>query len=178
MAGQDYLKATFNLCKDVNKDSDVTSLKSWLAGAWGNVAMVEYPYPANFIQNLPAWPIKVCYCVVLWLPDCWVMSLYQNISTRSRWLDSHSRKRQTVIHFSVFRISLLGTDEFLMSFIFGDELLSGVVFSRASVITFSSPTGRMVRYTWDRWLRLHRPTLTTRVASLAAALTLQQSQTT
>mgnify|MGYP001793235354 CR=1 FL=1 len=43
----------------MTKQSDLTNLKNWLTGAWGNVAMVEYPYPANFLMNLPAWPIKV-----------------------------------------------------------------------------------------------------------------------
>lgn len=38
---------------------DMNALKGWLTGAWSNIAMVEYPYPANFLQNLPAWPIKV-----------------------------------------------------------------------------------------------------------------------
>lgn len=42
----------------MNDEKNLTSLKQWLTGAWSNIAMVEYPYPANFLQNLPAWPIK------------------------------------------------------------------------------------------------------------------------
>lgn len=66
-AGQAYLKQTFNLCKDIKTASDLSALKGWIKGAWGNVVMVEYPYPANFIQNLPAWPVKVIAAVLICL---------------------------------------------------------------------------------------------------------------
>ena len=58
-AGKAYLRDAFNLCSDVKTEGDLGSLKGWLTGAWGNIVMVEYPYPANFLQNLPAWPVKV-----------------------------------------------------------------------------------------------------------------------
>mgnify|MGYP001793564122 CR=1 FL=1 len=58
-AGQNYIKQQFNICGSMTAPSDLQNLKNWITGAWSNIAMVEYPYPANFIQNLPAWPIKV-----------------------------------------------------------------------------------------------------------------------
>jgi len=59
-SGQAYLKKAFNLCGDVKTADDLADLKGWLTGAWGNIVMVEYPYPADFLQHLPAWPVKVC----------------------------------------------------------------------------------------------------------------------
>lgn len=60
-AGKSYIKQTMNVCGVMETTDDLQALKSWITGAWGNIAMVEYPYPANFLQNLPAWPIKgVC----------------------------------------------------------------------------------------------------------------------
>lgn len=58
-AGKSYIKQTMNVCGVMETTDDLQALKSWITGAWGNIAMVEYPYPANFLQNLPAWPIKV-----------------------------------------------------------------------------------------------------------------------
>ncbi|XP_067928307.1 lysosomal Pro-X carboxypeptidase-like [Watersipora subatra] len=60
-SAQTFLKETFNLCSDVSSSEALASFKSWIAGAWSNIAMVEYPYPADFLQHLPAWPVKtVC----------------------------------------------------------------------------------------------------------------------
>ena len=57
--GRAFLSNAFHLCKPLQKAEDVGILKSWLTDVWGNLAMVDYPYAANFLAPLPAWPIKV-----------------------------------------------------------------------------------------------------------------------
>uniref|UniRef100_UPI00358FBDB3 lysosomal Pro-X carboxypeptidase n=1 Tax=Myxine glutinosa TaxID=7769 RepID=UPI00358FBDB3 len=59
--GLRFLEAEFHLCVSLTGLADVLALKAWLAGTWSMVAMVDYPYPASFLQPLPAWPVKaVC----------------------------------------------------------------------------------------------------------------------
>jgi len=71
--GLSWLYDTFKLC-DVLKD--VNDLVDWLEDIWFNLGMgkvynicqlvvlqifatVNYPYPASFLEPLPAWPVKV-----------------------------------------------------------------------------------------------------------------------
>ncbi|XP_067890018.1 lysosomal Pro-X carboxypeptidase isoform X1 [Heterodontus francisci] len=72
-----FLSHTFHLCSPLQA-SDVASFKSWLRDTWVNLAMVDYPYKANFLQPLPAWPIKVV-CTFLNDPSLPAESLLQNI---------------------------------------------------------------------------------------------------
>ncbi|XP_057830215.2 uncharacterized protein LOC131041216 isoform X2 [Cryptomeria japonica] len=53
-SGRRSLKESFRLCKD----SDVDGVEGWLNGAYFEAAEADYPTPANFIQNLPAYPVK------------------------------------------------------------------------------------------------------------------------
>ncbi|KAH3842718.1 hypothetical protein DPMN_116222 [Dreissena polymorpha] len=66
-SGRKFLSSVFNLCKPMSHQSDVDDLKAWLTDAWTDLAMVNYPYPANFLENLPAWPVKAV-CNKLSLP--------------------------------------------------------------------------------------------------------------
>jgi len=36
----------------------VTKLKAWLVDAYTNLAMVNYPYPTNFLADLPGNPVS------------------------------------------------------------------------------------------------------------------------
>ncbi|XP_066521849.1 lysosomal Pro-X carboxypeptidase [Hoplias malabaricus] len=56
--GLQWLSEEFTLCSPLKK-VDVNSFKGWLQETWVNLAMVDYPYEANFLQPLPAWPVKV-----------------------------------------------------------------------------------------------------------------------
>lgn len=60
--GRDFISKTYNLCKPLGHSrSDVDNFKAWLVNAWTDLAMVNYPYPANFLEPLPGWPVKeVC----------------------------------------------------------------------------------------------------------------------
>ena len=54
--GLQELTDIFNLCSPLK---DVESLMAEIEDAWGSVAMVNYPYPTEFLQPLPGWPVKV-----------------------------------------------------------------------------------------------------------------------
>ncbi|XP_028397868.1 lysosomal Pro-X carboxypeptidase-like isoform X2 [Dendronephthya gigantea] len=60
-SGREKLSDIFNLCKPLKTQKDVYKFRDWLSETWVNLAMVNYPYPASFLEPLPAWPIKaVC----------------------------------------------------------------------------------------------------------------------
>lgn len=42
----------------MNKTEDFETLYSYLQDVLGNLAMANYPYPANFLANLPAYPVR------------------------------------------------------------------------------------------------------------------------
>ncbi|XP_060744009.1 lysosomal Pro-X carboxypeptidase [Tachysurus vachellii] len=56
--GLQWLSQEFGLCSPL-KGEDINDFKAWLQETWVNLAMVDYPYEANFLQHLPRWPIKV-----------------------------------------------------------------------------------------------------------------------
>nr|XP_017214720.1 lysosomal Pro-X carboxypeptidase isoform X2 [Danio rerio] len=57
--GLQWLSQTFGLCGPLKSQEDVFGFKAWLQETWVNLAMVDYPYEADFLQPLPAWPVKV-----------------------------------------------------------------------------------------------------------------------
>uniref|UniRef100_A0A673WEA9 Lysosomal Pro-X carboxypeptidase n=1 Tax=Salmo trutta TaxID=8032 RepID=A0A673WEA9_SALTR len=56
--GLQWLSGEFSLCSPLKK-TDLDGFKAWLQETWVNLAMVDYPYEANFLQPLPRWPIQV-----------------------------------------------------------------------------------------------------------------------
>lgn len=60
-SGLEWLSEEFSLCDSLKNKNDVANFKNWLQETWVNLAMVDYPYEANFLQPLPQWPIQaVC----------------------------------------------------------------------------------------------------------------------
>lgn len=57
--GREQIMSLLSLCDPVRSQVDVLKVKYWLAETWFNLAMVDYPYPANFLEPLPGFPIKV-----------------------------------------------------------------------------------------------------------------------
>ena len=47
----------FNLCDVPSGAAEVQSLINTLDSSLGTMAMVDYPYPTNFVEPLPAWPV-------------------------------------------------------------------------------------------------------------------------
>ncbi|XP_068120862.1 lysosomal Pro-X carboxypeptidase [Hyperolius riggenbachi] len=76
--GIKWLSLAFHLCSPLKGKEDVTAMKSWLIETWVNLAMVDYPYPASFLEPLPAWPIKEV-CKHLRNPKLEDKALLQNI---------------------------------------------------------------------------------------------------
>ncbi|CEM14792.1 unnamed protein product [Vitrella brassicaformis CCMP3155] len=57
----DDLAGTFSTCTPIENGTQVESLIAWMMDAFGELAMVDYPYPASFLGSLPAWPVtKFC----------------------------------------------------------------------------------------------------------------------
>ncbi|XP_078259250.1 lysosomal Pro-X carboxypeptidase isoform X2 [Rhinoraja longicauda] len=73
-----FLSSVFHLCSPLQASDVAIIFKSWLVNTWVNLAMMDYPYEANFLQPLPAWPVKVV-CKFLKDPSLPAKSLLQNI---------------------------------------------------------------------------------------------------
>ncbi|KAG8431555.1 hypothetical protein GDO86_018247 [Hymenochirus boettgeri] len=76
--GLQWLSGVFHLCSPLKTKEDVISFKGWLSETWVSLAMVDYPYAANFLEPLPAWPIQVV-CKFLKNPNGGDKELLQNI---------------------------------------------------------------------------------------------------
>ncbi|XP_054708233.1 lysosomal Pro-X carboxypeptidase-like [Uloborus diversus] len=57
--GRKDLTDIFNLCQPLNSSSSIDDLISWIVETWSYMAMLDYPYPTNFLLPLPSNPIKV-----------------------------------------------------------------------------------------------------------------------
>ncbi|KAJ8256663.1 hypothetical protein COCON_G00188150 [Conger conger] len=77
--GLQWLSSEFSLCVPLKNKMEAAAFKAWLQETWVNLAMVDYPYEANFLQPLPRWPIKVV-CQHLTHPTAPEQQLLQDIS--------------------------------------------------------------------------------------------------
>ncbi|KAF6105675.1 prolylcarboxypeptidase [Phyllostomus discolor] len=76
--GLDWLSEGLHLCTPLTNSQDVQRLKDWISETWVHLAMVDYPYESDFLQPLPAWPVKVV-CQYLRNPHVSEKELLQNI---------------------------------------------------------------------------------------------------
>lgn len=58
--GREWLTEVFRLCEPL----EIESFIDWLAGIYGDIAMVNYPYEADFLKPMPANPVDVV-CEIL-----------------------------------------------------------------------------------------------------------------
>jgi hypothetical protein len=49
----------FNTCTAISSSSDLDYLYMHLSNGYQYMAMTDYPYPANFLEPMPAWPVEV-----------------------------------------------------------------------------------------------------------------------
>lgn len=57
--GFEFIQKAFGLCTPLESKYDLQTFMDFLVEMYTNFAMVNYPYPASFLADLPAWPIKV-----------------------------------------------------------------------------------------------------------------------
>ncbi|KAJ8920963.1 hypothetical protein NQ315_015757 [Exocentrus adspersus] len=57
--GRKLLSTIWNFCNGLETSNDVDKLVDWLSNIYVNLAMVNYPYPTNFLTQLPAYPVKI-----------------------------------------------------------------------------------------------------------------------
>ncbi|KOC67366.1 Lysosomal Pro-X carboxypeptidase [Habropoda laboriosa] len=59
--GKEWLSDDWKLCQPLKNANDVKQFKSYLKDIYTNLAVVNYPYKANFLAPLPAYPVNaVC----------------------------------------------------------------------------------------------------------------------
>ena len=58
-SGRQTLFKNLRLCAPLKSSDDTDVILGWLSEVYDNLAMVDYPYPASFLEPLPAYPIKV-----------------------------------------------------------------------------------------------------------------------
>lgn len=57
--GFDMISKTFRLCNRLTSSADYDHLLRWARNAFVLAAMMDYPYPASFMSNFPAFPVNV-----------------------------------------------------------------------------------------------------------------------
>nr|XP_018904365.1 PREDICTED: lysosomal Pro-X carboxypeptidase [Bemisia tabaci] len=94
--GRRLLSKSWNLCKELNNTKDVETFKAYINEACFDLAMINYPYPTNFLAPVPAWPVKaVCsYMNDSSVPDLELLdklfrgiSVYSNYTGQTKCLD-------------------------------------------------------------------------------------------
>uniref|UniRef100_A0A8C5P4P8 Lysosomal Pro-X carboxypeptidase n=1 Tax=Jaculus jaculus TaxID=51337 RepID=A0A8C5P4P8_JACJA len=105
-SGLQWLTKAFHLCSPLTSE-DIPYLKDWLSETWVNLAMMDYPYASDFLQPLPAWPIKVV-CQYLKHPHVSDSLLLQNIFQALNVYYNYSGQAKC-LNFSQAATSNLGT---------------------------------------------------------------------
>lgn len=57
--GKKWINKNWKLCKPIKTAADANTFIGWIEYVYIIVAMVNYPYPTNFIVPVPANPVKV-----------------------------------------------------------------------------------------------------------------------
>jgi len=54
------LDTVFNTCTNIGSAQDIEYLYEHLSNGYLYMSMTDYPYPANFLEPMPAWPVSEC----------------------------------------------------------------------------------------------------------------------
>lgn len=60
-AGKTWLNENWKLCNPIKTITDLNTLKDWLSNVFVNMAMINYPYPTNFLMPVPGNPVAVSF---------------------------------------------------------------------------------------------------------------------
>jgi lysosomal Pro-X carboxypeptidase len=52
-SGRNQISSTFKLCSTLQDANDVNNFVQWLEGGLEYMAMIDYPYPNNFLMPVP-----------------------------------------------------------------------------------------------------------------------------
>jgi lysosomal Pro-X carboxypeptidase len=75
--GFQKLSKVFRTCTPIASNDDVNDLIDWVTNAFTYLAMTDYPYATNFLQPLPAWPVKAaCAPLVKVAPTDLLTAIY------------------------------------------------------------------------------------------------------
>lgn len=75
--GRAWLTAQFQLCKPLKQET-VDDFVAFILNAWDSMSMTDYPAPANFLNPMPAYPIKHA-CKYLTTPNADERALIKTI---------------------------------------------------------------------------------------------------
>uniref|UniRef100_A0A2P2HZL6 Lysosomal Pro-X carboxypeptidase n=2 Tax=Hirondellea gigas TaxID=1518452 RepID=A0A2P2HZL6_9CRUS len=81
--GREWLSKEWKLCSPLVSKENVTALKDYLSDVWVNLAMADYPYMANFLAPLPAYPVMaVCQPMKLYrdAPQTILQEVFKGLS--------------------------------------------------------------------------------------------------
>lgn len=81
---------TFKLCHPLSP-SNYTALQAWLYDVYGNLAMMNYPYPSDFLMPVPGYPVEeACKCLDGDFPDneSLLEGVYEAVSVYSNYTGS------------------------------------------------------------------------------------------
>lgn len=70
--GRQFLNDLFRIdpTSTLTESTDSDFLVEWIWAAMDYMAMVNYPYPSNFLQPLPGWPVKARCLLFFWRGFC------------------------------------------------------------------------------------------------------------
>ena len=52
------LGSAFNTCHAINSNEDIDTLYNYVMNAYVYLAMIDYPYPNDFLMPVPGWPVN------------------------------------------------------------------------------------------------------------------------
>lgn len=84
----------FNTCTAIKNTTEINFLYSHLMNGYQYMAMTNYPYPANFLEPMPAWPVNEA--VKAWI----------DVPTAAEWAKKDDVKEEDGFIWKLFRSAL------------------------------------------------------------------------
>jgi len=89
--GRESITAAFGLCSPLQSEADISLLINWISNGLYYMAMINYPYPTDFLTPVPAWPVKVSCERMLKAKDSdLIMALASAVGVYYNWTGNQS----------------------------------------------------------------------------------------